>query len=270
VSRGREGAPLCFGAGLPMATHRPQLRHDCGEGQLLWSTRMIVAAWITVGLGAAVQAITGFGFSLVSAPFLIAAYHAPEGIQINLVLSVVLNLSLTVVNRRSIEFRSAATLFVPAALATVAVGLALKSYAGTAWTIAAGALCLLGTLVVWSGASFPRLRGTVATAVVGSLSGAMNVTTGVGGPPVVLFAINSRWSPAVSRATLQAYFLGINAIGIATLGLPHQLPLAVIVAVAAGVVLGSVLSGRLPVQLVRRGSLVLAAVGSVLVIVRAA
>jgi uncharacterized membrane protein YfcA len=227
-----------------------------------------VLAWVMVGLGAAIQAITGFGFSLVSAPFLIAAYHARLGIEINLVLSVALNIVLVVVNRRSVRVRSALGLLAPAAVATVAVGLLLKSSAGNAWSITAGSLCLAGTLVLWSGATIPGLHGRAATAVVGGLSGAMNVTTGVGGPPVVMFAVNARWSPAVGRATLQAYFLGVNAIGLATLGLPNRIPLALLVAVGGGALIGAVLAGKLPVGPVRTASLALSAAGSILVISR--
>ncbi len=228
---------------------------------------MTVLAWAMVALGTAVQAVTGFGFSLVSAPFLIAAYHAPLGIQINLLLSVAVNVCLVARNHRSVRVRSALALFAPAAVASVAVGLALKSSAGDAWAIAAGALCLAGTLVVWSGASFPRLRGPAGTIAVGGLSGAMNVTTGVGGPPVVLFAVNARWSPAVGRATLQAYFLGVNAIGLATLGLPDRFPRRCS-SQGIGLVAGAVMAGRVPAAVLRNTSLALAAAGSLLVIIR--
>jgi uncharacterized protein len=230
---------------------------------------MEVLAWVMVGVGSAVQAVTGFGFSLVSAPFLIAAYHAPLGIQINLVLSVILNIFLVTANRRSVRGRSALALLVPAAIATVAVGLAVRNSEGTAWTIAAGLLCLAGTLVVWSGASFPRLRGPTATVVAGGLSGALNVTTGIGGPPVVLFAVNARWSPEQSRATMQLFFLGINAIGLATLGLPGRFPLPLVGFVVVGLAVGGALAGRIPADRVRTASLALAAAGSILAIARA-
>ncbi|HVB05152.1 MAG TPA: sulfite exporter TauE/SafE family protein [Acidimicrobiales bacterium] len=230
---------------------------------------MVVLAWVMVGVGAAVQAMTGFGFSLVSAPFLIASYHAPLGIEINLVLSVALNVILLARGHHLVTRRAAGALFVPAALATVAIGLVLRASAGAAWTIAAGALCLAGTLVVWSGISFPRLRGPLATVVVGGLSGAMNVTTGVGGPPVVLFAVNARWEPATSRATMQAYFLGVNAVGLAILGPPAELPLPLLAAVVVGAPLGLALAGRLSVARVRTASLALAALGSLLAIARA-
>ncbi len=230
---------------------------------------MVVLAWVMVGLGAAVQAVTGFGFSLVSAPFLIAAYHAPLAIQINLLLSVILNVLLVIANHRSMRVGSAFALLVPAGIATVAIGLVVRNSEGTGWTIAAGVLCLAGTLVVWSGASFPRLQGPAATVVAGGLSGALNVTTGIGGPPIVLFAVNARWSPEASRATMQLFFLGINTIGLIVLGLPGRFPLPLVGFVVVGLAAGGALAGRLPADRVRTVSLALAAAGSVLAIARA-
>jgi uncharacterized protein len=221
-----------------------------------------------VGLGAAAQGVTGFGFSLVSAPFLIAAYHAPLGVQLNLLLSVGLNACLILLNRRSIRISTATSLFVPAAAATVVAGYYARSLTGNTWTIGAGVLCLVGTLVIWSGVSFPRLRGRLATVAIGGLSGAMNVTTGVGGPPTVLFTVNAGWPPAVSRATMQAFFFGINAVGLATIGLPDRLPLPVIPALMVGLLIGTILADRVPAGPVRTVSLALSAIGSILAMSR--
>lgn len=47
------------------------------------------------------QFATGFGFSLVAAPLLIAAYRAPTGVQLTIVLSV--NLALLAREHRGID-----------------------------------------------------------------------------------------------------------------------------------------------------------------------
>src|SRR5689334_22694217 len=149
---------------------------------------MALLAWVMVGLGAFAQALTGFGFSLVSAPFLLAAYEAPLGLQLNILLSVALNVGLVAAGRRDVDVRSVIGLLVPATVATVAVGVLLRHTGCRVFTIVGGSVCLVGTLLIWSGLSVGRPHGRVATAAVGAASGAMNVSAGIGGPPVVLFA----------------------------------------------------------------------------------
>ena len=96
----------------------------------------------------------------------------------------------------------------------------------------------------------------------------MNVAAGIGGPPVVLFGLNAGWTPKAGRATLQAFFLGINIVAIATLGLPDRIPPLVAVGMALGLVLGWTVAERVAAADVRRATLVVAAAGSILAIAR--
>jgi uncharacterized protein len=229
---------------------------------------MTVLAWLMVAVGAVAQATTGFGFSLVSAPFLIAAYRAPLGVQLNLVLAIAINIGLLARTARSADFRRALVLFVPAALATVAVGAVVRNVDHRPLTIVAGVVCLAGTAALGIGITFHRLEGRAATALVGAASGAMNVTAGIGGPPIALFAVNAGWSPEVARPTMQLFFLGINAVALTTLGTPDELPLGALAALAIGLVIGRLALQRVPDGAIKRLTLVLAAVGSVLAIAR--
>ena len=218
--------------------------------------------------GSIAQAVTGFGFSLVSAPFLVAAYDAPTGVQINLVTSTVLNLVLLVAHRDHLDRAAAGRLLVPAVVATVVAGLLVRGSDTSALTVLAGLLCLAGVVAVARGRALHRLTGRPGTAVVGLLSGAMNVVSGIGGPPVVVFGVTAGWSPEVARATLQAFFLGINVVAIATLGLPDRLPGLVLAGMAGGLVIGQVVARRLQAAHVRTAVLITAAAGSVLAVVR--
>jgi uncharacterized membrane protein YfcA len=227
-----------------------------------------VLAAVAVLFGAVAQSVTGFGFSLVCAPLLVAAYGAPAGVQLNLVLSVGLNLLLLLHGRRHLDGRSAARLLVPAALATVVVGLLIRDSDTDGLTVVAGALCLVGVVAVARGRSIRRITGRVGTVLVGLLSGAINVTAGIGGPPVVLFGTTAGWSPEVARPTLQAFFLGINAVALLTLGPPDRIPGLLVPAVAVGLVLGQIAARRLNADQVRVAVLVTAGAGSLLAIVR--
>ena len=156
---------------------------------------MEVLAAVAVLFGAVAQSVTGFGFSLVCAPFLVAAYGAPDGVQLNLALSVGLNLLLLVSGRRHLDARSALRLLLPAVVATVVVGLLIRGSDTDGLTVVAGGLCLIGVVAVARGRSIRRITGRVGTLIVGALSGAINVAAGIGGPPVVLFGTTAGWSP---------------------------------------------------------------------------
>jgi uncharacterized membrane protein YfcA len=225
-------------------------------------------AALAVLFGAVAQAVTGFGFSLVSAPFLVAAYGAPEGVQLNLVLSMGLYLLLLVAGRRHLDARSAGRLLAPAVVATLVVGGLIRGSRDDRLTVVAGLLCLAGVVAVWRGRTMHRLTGRIGTVVVGALSGAMNVTAGIGGPPVVLFGTTAGWPPTVARPTLQAYFLGINLVALATLGLPDTVPGPVVGAGVVGMVAGWLVIRRLHPDHVRGLVLLVAAGGSLLAVVR--
>ena len=223
---------------------------------------------MAVLVGSVAQAVTGFGFSLVSAPFLVAAYGAPGGVQINLVVSAALNVLLLFTGWRHLDRGAATRLLVPAAIATLILGPLLRGRDTDGLTVAAGLLCLAGVAMVARRRAPRRLTGLVGTAATGALSGAMNVTAGIGGPPVVLFGATAGWAPDIARPTLQAFFLGINLVALATLGLPHHLPLVIWAAMAVGLLAGRPLARRLPADQVRTAVLLIAGAGSLLAVVR--
>ncbi|MDQ1374120.1 MAG: uncharacterized protein QOJ09_1458, partial [Actinomycetota bacterium] len=75
----------------------------------------LVLAGLAVAAGAVAQAVTGLGFSLVSAPLLIALAGPRDGVRLNLVLSVLVNVVLLVPQRTHVRRRDVVRLLVPAA-----------------------------------------------------------------------------------------------------------------------------------------------------------
>lgn len=225
-------------------------------------------AALAVLFGSMASVVAGFGFALVCSPFLVAAYGAPEGVQINLLVSAILSVLLLLSGRQHLDRRSTVGLLVPAAVTTIAFGYLVRDSDTDVLTAVSGVVCLIGVIVVARGRVFHRVTGHVGTTLVGAVSGAMNVVAGISGPPVVLFGATIGWPPKVARPTLQAYFLGINIVALATLGLPDELPIVMVAAMLAGLVLGQPLARRLEHDQVRAAALVIAGIGSVLAIVR--
>jgi uncharacterized protein len=225
-------------------------------------------AALAVAAGVAAQAVTGFGFSLVSAPFLIAAYRAPAGVQLNLVLSAAVNVAVLVREHRHADRRAAALLLAPAVVAVLPAAYVVRRVPRGPLTVAAGAVCLAAVAALATGRRFRRGSGPAGIAAAGLVSGAMNVVAGISGPPVVLFALNAAWPPNRLRPTMQLFFLGLNILTLASLGLPHRLPGSVLLGFAAGLAIARLLGHRPSPEAVRRGTLLLAGIGSAVAILR--
>lgn len=229
----------------------------------------LALAAAAVGVGAVSQAVTGFGFSLVSAPFLVAEATAPRGVEWNLVLSAGLNLALLLRGYQSVRWAEVARLLAPAVVATVGFGFLARRADRMGLTVAAGVVCLVATALVATGWRRARPPGPAGAVVAGGVSGAMNVVAGIGGPPVVIYGLTAGWPAEAARATLQAFFLGINAVAIPSLGVT-SVPVVLPVALVPGIVVGVGVAGRLSEPAVRSAVLVIAAAGSALAIVRGA
>ena len=225
-------------------------------------------AAVAVAFGVVAQWATGFGFSLVCAPFLIATYRAPTGVQLTVALSMVVNVALLSREHDRIDYRAVGFLFVPAMTAAVAVGFLVRHFPTGPLTVIAGVMCLAGVIVLARGRELRSLSGRAGTAVVGVVSGGMNATAGLSGPAAVVYAVNARWPLDRSRPTLQLYFLAVNVVTLASLGWPDRLPLPIVAGFAIGVLSGALLAHRLPEAAVRPATLILAAAGSLLAIAR--
>ena len=112
-------------------------------------------------------------------------------------------------------------------------------------------------------------RGAVAAGVLGALT---NVLAGVAGPVVALWAANAEWPHRVQRASLQAFFLGLNCVALPSLGAPEvDAPVLAgcLVVLLGGALLGAPLAHRVDERIARRLTLALAAAGGTAVLVRA-
>ncbi len=228
----------------------------------------MTAAAVAVAAGAVAQALTGLGFSLVSAPFLVASLGRAEGVRLNLLLSAVLNLVLLAGERREARWSSVSLLLVPAAVATPLFAWAFDRLDGRSLAIAAGLLTIISAGALAAGVRLRRAGGRVGAAVAGVVSAAMNVLAGIGGPPIAMYAVNADWPARSVRPSLQAYFLVLNAMGLAVLGFP-AFSIEPWIGLVAGWLLGLVVVRRVPDGVARPATLLLAVLGGIVAIARA-
>ena len=217
-----------------------------------------------VAAGATVQRITGLGFSLVCAPFLILDRGPLEGVRLVNVLALLTGATILVSVHPHVRWGDVLRLLGPALVVAPAAGWAARRTDADGLSVVIGVLILASVGALASGLRVRAVHGRAGAAVAGALSAAMNTTAGVGGPTVAMYAVNAGWDHDELRGTLAAYFLGLNLVSIASIGPPHHavpaLPVLGLVAVI-GVVLGTVLAPRVPAARLRLVVLVVAAAG---------
>lgn len=227
---------------------------------------------LAVLVGTLAQSVSGIGFSLVCGPLLVAALGPQEGVRLAAVLSLGLNVVLLARGRGQVDRRGALLLLVPTALALPVLAALARTLPDRPAQAAAGLVVLTGTALLATGATWHAARGRGGAVAAGVVAAATTVVAGASGPPVALWAANAGWRPDVARATLQAYFLGVNLVALPSLGLPH-VPGRVLglclLAVAVGSVLGGPLARRVSVPVARRVTLGLAGAGGAAVLLGA-
>lgn len=225
-----------------------------------------MVAPLAVGAGAAAQAITGIGFALVCAPFLVAAEGGREGVRSAILLSAVLNAVMVARERRDVRPSLVLLLLVPAAVATPVFAVVVRRLPEDVLAGVAGGVILLAVAALALGLRARRAQGRGGAVVAGVVSAGMNVASGVGGPAVALYAVNAGWPPRTARASLQAYFLCLNLVALVGLGLPELRP-GLFVAMAVGWALGTVVDRVVPDSWAMAAVLTIAGIGGVAALV---
>jgi hypothetical protein len=223
-----------------------------------------------VAAGAVAQSVSGIGFILVCGPALVAALGPHQGVGVAIVISAVLNAVVLAREWRSVRAADALLLFVPAALTTPLWARALRGLDPVVEARVAGAAVVVGVLMLAAGLRWHRAAGRAGALVAGTVSSAMNVAAATGGPAVALYATNAGWGQRDLRATLQAYFLALNVVALATLGVPPwtaSTDVPVAVGLVAGLGLGALVAPRVGHKLARTVTLVLAGIGGALLLV---
>ncbi len=226
---------------------------------------VFAAMLVAVALAAATQRVTGVGFALVSAPLLVLGEGSFTGVLLANVLSLATNLVVLAQTWRQVEPRRVALLVVPAVCCVPLGQWAARQLPAPVLMVGIGLVVLAGLAalrVLPRGAALQGVPGAVAA---GALSGLMNVTAGVGGPAISLYAAASRWEHARFVGSIQLYFALLNAASVTAKGLPPVTAVQAVLlalALASGLLGGTVLARRVPVPRARQATIALAALGA--------
>ena len=223
---------------------------------------LIVLVVISIAAGAVAQAVTGMGFSLVSAPALLAYLGPRDGVAVVVVLAAMSSVFPLSRQWRAVRLGSAGALLLPILLSTPVIAMALAGVDTRVVAVAAGVAVVAGVVLLARGASWAWFRGLPGALAAGVASATLNVVGGVGGPPVGMYAANTDWGPAQTRATLQFIFLVQNVVTALVVGFVAPTWWMIATLLVATVV-GAFLMTRVPAATARLAVLGVAGLGGV-------
>ena len=237
------------------------------------SLSLLVLLAVIIGAGAGLQRLTGMGFALVASPFLVLTLGAVEGVLVTNLCGIVSSLLNLMLVHRDVEWRRILR-FTPFSLVGIALGAfvlqvlpvdPLAVLVGVTVLLAIGGTVFLGSRRIDD--SLPVSAG------FGAASGFMNVTAGVGGPAMAVYAVAIHWEHRYFAASAQAHF---GVISIVSLMAKWALPpigitgwAVAISAILAGTFVGQRLAGRFSGRAMMRLVIALATAGALVTIVQA-
>jgi uncharacterized protein len=165
-------------------------------------------------LAAIVRGFSGFGFSLLSITSLSLVLPPAQVVPSIFMLEVAASIRLLPEVWKDIHWRSLAPLIIGCLIATPFGVWLLANIPAPPMQIALGLFALISTALLWLGFALKSMPGTLASAAVGAASGFANGAFGIGGPPVILFYFASPAGNIAGRASLIAFFLATDIIGL--------------------------------------------------------
>jgi uncharacterized membrane protein YfcA len=159
------------------------------------------------------QTVTGFGFALITAPLLALVLGAKETVMLVVVASPIISILIVSVTKRTGSFKAIRLLATSSVAGAIPGAYALRIVSGEGLKIFMGIVLLLVAIAMWHNRALPLKCHKPAETAVGWLSGFLAATTGIPGPPVVLYYLEDtriEKDKTVFRANLARYFLLIN------------------------------------------------------------
>jgi uncharacterized membrane protein YfcA len=231
----------------------------------------LTAVVAAVFAGAALQRLSGIGFSLLAAPALALISGPHGGVTLTNLLAVVVALTVFATSAWRVD-RARALILLPAGLIGVLPGTVLSRLlpAGPL-QIAVGAVTAAGLAAVLLA---PRLRAEahpVTTGCAGLASGFSSAAAGAGGPALTVYAVATGWPQPEFAATGQLSYATQGAAALALKGLP-PVPAAwlgaAVAAVLCGLLAGHLAAHRIDGARARRVTIIIAGLAAVATVVK--
>lgn len=169
------------------------------------SLHLYIYSAVVMLLGGIVQGAVGFGFSLLMLPMISIYVPLKELIPISVLCSLPINLMVLWDARKSIKPKEIALMII-CGIIFVPVGVyILKSADKNVLSAIIGFAIIVTSLSQIFGIKIRIKNEKAAFGIVGALSGIMNGSVSLSGPPIVLFFANQRESKNSTRGNFSLY-----------------------------------------------------------------
>ncbi len=237
---------------------------------------LLTLACIIVFLAAIVRGFSGFGFSLLSITALSLIYTPAEIVPSIFMLELAASANLLPSVWKDVHWKSLGPLTLGCLVATPVGVYFLAHLPAAPMQMALAIFVLVATALLWRGFALKSMPGPVASTVVGAASGLTNGAFGIGGPPVILFYFASPAGNIAGRASMVAFFIATDVIGLVNQSAQGLVTMATfwraavyLPALLAGVWLGVRSFKSVDAELFRKIVLMVLAVLAVLIFARA-
>ncbi|GAB3050671.1 sulfite exporter TauE/SafE family protein [Sediminivirga luteola] len=235
---------------------------------------IVVLGLLAVLVGAMSQRLTGMGFALIVAPFMVLLFGPISGVMLVNLCGAVSAAIVCVQTYRHAEWRTAWRL-----MAFAAVGVVAGAWLGAVLDDGLMQIVIGILIIIAMSASLftPWLRREIhrtlpVTGATGLTAGFMNAAAGVGGPAISVYAVLTRWEQKRFAATMQPVLImmGISSLAFKLLfeadawpQLPGPMWLGIALCIGAGQLIGERLARIVPVRVARILMITLAYAGGV-------
>lgn len=171
-------------------------------------TILAAAGWIF--LGAAIRGYSGFGSAAIAVAGLSLLLDPDQVIPLILMLETIAGFHMLPRAWEHIDWKQLRWISLGAVIATP-IGIALlANLPADIMRLIIYAFIFIMALMIGTGASISRNKNVASSTTAGIVSGITNGAAGVGGLPLVVYFLSNNEKAATLRATLVAFFIGID------------------------------------------------------------
>ncbi|MBM3598765.1 MAG: sulfite exporter TauE/SafE family protein [Alphaproteobacteria bacterium] len=164
-----------------------------------------IAAAVTFAAGL-LRGFSGFGSAMLMAPIFAVLFGSAEMVATVIAMELAISFHLFPQTRQDCRWSLVGPMMVAAWICMPLGFWLLVSVDRVVIQKTVSAIVAVFASVMFLGWRWRGPRGLAPTLIVGAISGAMNSTTGIGGPPVLLYLLSSDDPPRVTRANIIAFY----------------------------------------------------------------
>lgn len=176
----------------------------------------LLFAGAAIVAGAVLQRVSGLGVGLVVGPVLAIVFGPALGILVTNIVATMSGFLLMIAVWRNIEWRTFWIIIATGLLGIIPGALLVRELSAAWLQIVVGSLVVLSVLSTMMTTRLPRVQSRSALGIAGIASGFCNVTAGVAGPVLAVYARLSGWEHIRFAATVQPIFMTMGALSAGT------------------------------------------------------